>query len=340
MIKDKILFIGNIQYGSTPTGGGVQVRNQYFLEFLQNNSNKVEFYDTWNKNQIISICQIIIKILKNKKSKIILSLSFNGVYPLTKILVLLKLKRNIFYWTVGGDVANLMKRTNYNIFNYYNNIIVQAEYIKNDLVLLGLNRTLVVPNFKPITYFPKNNKRQNQNIKFVFLSRLIKEKGIQLIIDAAKMIEKTNFEIVFYGKPTLDYDEKFFKNLNMPNIKYQGFLDLREKESLDILASYDVMLFPTFFSGEGFPGVLIDAFIAGLPVIASDFHANPEVIDDGIDGVLILANDKDDLAKAMTNFINGAYDLESMKIAAREKSKLYQIENILNKKLFKNLGIN
>jgi len=74
-------------------------------------------------------------------------------------------------------------------------------------------------------------------------------------------------------------------------------------ESYVLLADYHVMLFPTYWKGEGFPGVIIDAFVAGLPVIASDWNMNRDIVLEDRTGVLISINDSEALAKSMKQVI-------------------------------------
>lgn len=57
-------------------------------------------------------------------------------------------------------------------------------------------------------------------------------------------------------------------------------------QSTEVLKNYDALLFPTYYEGEGFAGTIIDAFAAGLPVIASDWKYNSEIIKQGITGVI------------------------------------------------------
>jgi glycosyltransferase involved in cell wall biosynthesis len=61
-----------------------------------------------------------------------------------------------------------------------------------------------------------------------------------------------------------------------PTIRFGGRLE--PDEIWKVLPQYDVMLFPTYYAGEAFPGVFVDAFVAGIPVIASDWQDNPELI--------------------------------------------------------------
>jgi glycosyltransferase involved in cell wall biosynthesis len=65
------------------------------------------------------------------------------------------------------------------------------------------------------------------------------------------------------------------------------------------LAEYDTMVFPTKWHGEGFPGVFLDAFMVGLPVICSDWNMNSEVIQDGYNGIVLKENNAECLAEVI-----------------------------------------
>lgn len=332
----QILFIGNIQYGESPTGGGAQAKNQIFLNFLQSKCKKVTFYDTWKINKLLSLISILFKIITSPKKKIVLSLTFHGVYILSKILTRLRIKRDIDYWVIGGDIATCIKEDRLDakdFFLYFNKIIVEAKYIADELETLGIANVHVVSNFKNIPNVV-NNEKQNANFRFVYLARLIEEKGVGLIIEACRQLGNYSFEVDFYGSTSSFYSNEYFKNLRLKNVNYKGFLNLDSKEGYSILSSYDVLLFPTYFEGEGFPGVLIDAFISGLPVITTDFHANPEIVLDGKNGIIIPPNNLEELKMAMSGFIEGKYNLGEMKAIARSSAKLYEVENVLNYELF------
>jgi glycosyltransferase involved in cell wall biosynthesis len=63
------------------------------------------------------------------------------------------------------------------------------------------------------------------------------------------------------------------------------------------------MLFPTYWQGEGFPGAIIDAFVSGVPVIASDWNMNREIIIHEKNGLLVPPGDAMSLALAMKRMI-------------------------------------
>lgn len=84
----------------------------------------------------------------------------------------------------------------------------------------------------------------------------------------------------------------------------------------ETLSQYDVMLLPTHFYTEGLPGSVVDAYIAGIPVIVTEWKHSHEFVDDGksgyivpfedgiqqmIDKVLLLEKDRELLRQMKTN---------------------------------------
>ena len=88
---------------------------------------------------------------------------------------------------------------------------------------------------------------------------------------------------------------------DLDNANYNGLLDLRTNEGYDTLATYHAMIFPTYWKGEGFAGVFIDAFIAGLPVLASDWAYNAEILSGEQLGLVYATHD----VTALANTISG-----------------------------------
>lgn len=143
-----------------------------------------------------------------------------------------------------------------------------------------------------------------------------------------------DFQVDFYG-PMEDYIE-FPENLT---IAYKGYLDFMNnpKGSCETLSEYSCMLFPTCWQGEGFPGVIIDAYVAGLPVIATDWNMNKEVVEDGKTGIIVPAQDSIALALAMLKVMENPEMIETMSQNSLNKAEDFhidavwpQIEYILN----------
>ena len=198
----------------------------------------------------------------------------------------------------------------------------------------GLNNVCVLPNFKPIGSIVTKKPDASGVVRFVFLGRLIEEMGVGLLIEAARNLQKQyagRFTLTFYGAPSEKYGKERFDTLGCSYIDYGGFLNLNSQAGVEELSHYGVMVFPTYFDGEGFPGVLIDAFKAGLPVIASDFHANPDVISRPELGVLVAPNDIHALQQAMEHFILAPAIIPEMAKAVQEEVRKYDIDVLLSR---------
>ena len=119
---------------------------------------------------------------------------------------------------------------------------------------------------------------------------MTKEKGIEDAVRAVCEINSMHSDIFaeldIYGQIE-DNQEEWLKKLQTlaPGyIKYKGMVPF--SQSTKVLKEYDALLFPTYYEGEGFAGTIIDAFAAGLPVIASDWKYNSEIIKSGMTGVI------------------------------------------------------
>ena len=340
-----ILFIGPLDYLRVTTRGAI-IKNQHLFFFLQKKFMNVSFVDTVNfrKNPLI-IIKILFMILISKHKNIILATSSSSTYNLVRILSLFKIKRKFIYWVVGGDIGNSLINNEFgdNYFSNFAKILVEGKVVKKEFEANGIYNSIVIPNFRNILYIPKK-KSQLKTSRFVFFSRISPEKGVDLILKCVREINHIGYDkdysIDIYGIIEDSYKEYFLNQLKeFKNVSFKGLLDLNVKTNYNVLASYDVLLFPTYFKGEGFPGVLIDAYIAGLPVVASNWNLNSEVIIDGYSGVLIKPNSVNELKEIMISFLDGKIDINAMSKNCQSMCLKYKVENVLNDKLLKEIGL-
>jgi len=143
-------------------------------------------------------------------------------------------------------------------------------------------------------------------LHLAYLGRLREEKGIFFLIAAAKLLmqSKVGINLHFYGdflSRDKEVEMRFYESIKSADfIEYKGYLAAEEIQAT--LGNYDMLVFPTYYPGEGFPGVLIDAAFAGIPVVATDFAYNAELVIDGVTGVLCSPRNADSLAKAIASF--------------------------------------
>ncbi len=262
---------------------------------------------------------------------------------------IIRWKQNTIHWVIGGTLGNNVKIGKFkaDIIGYMRHTLVESFLMKEDLDKCGVSGVKVVPNFKPITYYPSlSNKRKEgiSKLRFVFLSRIMPEKGCDYILEAVRLLNKGGrsklFSVDFYGKIAEDYEEDFRNKVEkMDNVNYCGFLNLKRNEGYDKLSEYDVMLFPTYWKGEGMAGVFIDAFISGVPMIVTDWAHNKSFLKEGETALFIPVHDVVALKVKMTECIDGKYDLTRMAILCQQYAENYETKRVITWDLLKELDI-
>lgn len=95
-------------------------------------------------------------------------------------------------------------------------------------------------------------------------------------------------------------------------------------KSVEAIRDYYALLFPTYWKGEGFAGTIIDAFSAGLPVIATDWNCNGEVVEHMVSGILYPKEKIGDLETAITWTTENPEKVALMRKACIHRAQQYQ----------------
>lgn len=337
-----LIFVGPLRLGQTPRGGDT-MKNTLFLKRFREMFEKVYVIDTinWRKKPIMMVKMLwYLTFIRN--AKVVISCE-EGASIIINFLHYVRLQRDVFYWVVGSGfptrVANGSLSPKH--YSFLKRIMVQSPNMVKSLNEAGLNNVLYVPNSKPIYDIPIES--HNGKIRFVFLSRILPEKGVEQIFNSVRHLKAEGYSkryvIDFYGMIGEQY-HSFEESINeFSNVAYQGLLDLTKENGYRQLATYDAMLFPTFYDGEGFPGVFVDAFISALPVISTDWHCNTEIIQDGVTGFIIPPKDEDALYDKMRMVIEHTEVLQPMKRACKKEAQKYDINNVLSEANLQRIGI-
>ena len=335
-----MVFIAGINLNKIARGGEEAKNQQIVNYFLRNNIN-VDIIDThqWKKRFLRIGFQLLQYVLFAKNKHIYISLSYQSTLSLLKFFKLFRvvLKNNIYFFVVGGVFHNWLEKNQKQLalFRSLKAIYPESNQMVKGLERLGLNNVTQISNIK---FIPKLTIDKNYRIiKFVSLSRITPTKGINLIIEAVKHLNKegfqNQFEVSFYGNFDDSVDsgyEAIFKTQisKVENIKYNGYLQFNDLKNYEILSQYNAMLFPTFWKSEGYAGVLIDAFISALPVIASDWNHNKEIVHHNINGILISPKNHVSLAEAMRKLIENTPFLKQLEIGAVKSVEYYDIDKV------------
>ena len=165
--------------------------------------------------------------------------------------------------------------------------------------------------FVPLEY-PAGEKTE-----FVFLSRIMKEKGADQYLGAAEAIRQKYPDTVFHvcGFCEEDYEETLSDLQDRGIIVYHGMV----RDVKQVLSSTHCTVHPTFYP-EGISNVLLESCACGRPIITAARSGCREVIDDGINGFVVKQRSTEDLIEKIEKFLTLTQEQRrAMGLAGREK---------------------
>lgn len=306
--------------------------NQYIESYYNIKTDK---FDTSNINKnIFKIIFNIKKILKNNDI-IIVILYTRGYRIITPILTFYNkyYKRKLFDFVIGGKRYYIYKNNSITkASRKYERIYVETSQIKDEYNKRNLNNVEVISNFKNLKQ--GNFHKTTKNIRLCIFSRILKEKGIEesikAVISANDELNKNIFSLDIYGEIKQEYKNEFDQLLKTSPkyIKYNGKVDY--DKSVEILNKYDMMMFLTYYKNEGFPGTIIDAFFSGLPVIASDWNYNFEILKDNYTGIKVNI-DIEEISNKLIKLSKNLNQIDKMKKNCLKESKKYEPDLVMKK---------
>lgn len=334
---NKVLFISHIGHGKNAAPNGVNIKNRHLLKYLNHMDGiqtRVIDTDNW-KTKIIPLF-LKIAFFSFTHSKIILSINTMSAYRVLQFLNLFDFEKKLLYFVVGGNLHKRMENGEVDK-KYYQNIsqiFVETSQMQETLMRLGCKNVQCLPNTK---YFDApelgDDKKIQEPLKCFYIGRIHPDKGMHLIFESFETLnaEKLSLVIDFYGPIEKKYEAEFKELLALYDwSRYHGTLDLiGNAKGYDLLAQYDLFVFPTYWPGEGFPGAVLDSFISGVPVLASDWNHNKEVISEGYDGFIFQAKNTEALIEKLKYILDNKELLAEMSRNAQETSKKYKAENVL-----------
>jgi len=190
--------------------------------------------------------------------------------------------------------------------------------------------TIHIPNAIDLKEMPREGERI-YNRQIIFVGRLSREKGIDVLIDAMDEIEDVHLLIVGSGS------ERFSLDANTENrIHVMG--EQTWKKTISLIRGSDVLVLPS--RTEGLPTVILEAMAVGTPVIASAVGGIPEIIETNREGVLVPRNDVKSLTNAIKSVMKDRKKRAYLAKNAKEKlQREYTWDVVLEKylKIYKNL---
>lgn len=205
--------------------------------------------------------------------------------------------------------------------------LVEERYASEDkfkVIGKGSSNGIDTSYFDPSLYSPENNSKlraslgiPEDDIVFVFVGRLVRDKGINELVEAFERVNKTYFgtSLLLVGPFEQELDpvkestlKKIKEHRKIVEVGYQD--DVRP-----YLACSSVLAFPSY--REGFPNVVMQAGAMNLPAIVTNINGCNEIITDRKNGTIIPVRDTDALFKAMEEMVQDPIRREQMSSEAR-----------------------
>lgn len=216
-------------------------------------------------------------------------------------------------------------------------IIATTSSLKKILVSRGKqsSKVFVIPNhvntkiFRPLR---KDRARKelgmNSNEKSLFFAgRLEEQKNVSTMIKAVSRIPKIKFYIA--GRGSLG--EKLRELVRERGIEDRVyFLDKIPQDKLvKYVNACDVFLFPTLYEGHSM--ALIEVMTCRTPIISSRVEGNIDVIEDGVNGLLVNPLDVEELKEKIEKLLNDRKLANRLARKAKEDSRKYSLKEVMKK---------
>jgi len=172
------------------------------------------------------------------------------------------------------------------------------------------------------------------SINVIFTARMVKEKGVMDLIEAAELIKpKYQGCVQFWlcgrivSNATAITEEYMHQHCDGEYIKWLGLRD----DIRQLLQQSHIMAFPSYYR-EGLPKSLIEASAIGRPIITCNSVGCKDVVDDGVNGFVIEPKDVSALANRLSQLIEDEALRKRMGLAARAKAeRCFSVDEVVSK---------
>lgn len=298
-------------FGSTDPENWVNKSYDYFLK-----ENTVKKFDL-----ILGQSSAAIGIIRKKKSIGIPIVSVSHGTIISEYRTYLD-ELGISDFTSPKKIVKFVFNTGYTIKNFFrrqrdfvhgsDKIIAVSNFVKSKLIeetFADENKITVVHNGIDPAKFTKPNTSASLPLKIIYVGRIEKSKGLQFLLQSLVAIENVHLTVIGDG-PYLDYLKQLAEKFQLKKtVEFKGKMPYQTIP--EELSNAHVFVLPTVRI-EGFPMVIVEAMMAGLPAIVSDIGGNSDAIDDGVNGFLVKPGDITSLEEKINEFIQNPDKIASM----------------------------
>jgi glycosyltransferase involved in cell wall biosynthesis len=333
----KILVIGNFGTAIQNYSGQTE-RTKAICDALEEieslNINKLEIGILKTPLTLIKFFSCFIRQIYSSDTIVVIAAK-NGISVFIKTFTFLRLQDKVIILPTGGWFNT--DKFNVKNLNKFKAIVIQSERHFESVKKTLPDNAYHLPNFRKNYSINFILSKESQRVTFIpkviFNSRITASKGIYELISAIQTINKPSikFRLDIYGQIT-DVEYRNLKKFISKDIKYLGVYS-PENVSV-ILDDYQILAFPTYYEGEGQPGVLLDALFNKLPIISTKWNFNDELVKHQFNGFLVKPKSTNDLIDCFLNYYEDpnliAFHSQNSGILAQNFSFEKSVEKLKN----------
>lgn len=265
-------------------GGAVKIVNDT-ADYFEKSSDYVI-----HKIDLNNPVKSIVKMIFIKRGICLLNVSRGGfIYGLPLFFILSRiLGSKLCLRLIGSshsDIHRDMPNFRQKIHNYFLKrcAVIFCEVMENFNYFGNYGSCEFIPNSRTRSQVRIDIAARKVKRRIVFVSQVRKEKGVQLYINANSILSRLNITLDVYGPV---HDEGLLQSIQKcSHIEYRGLLDFSEVH--DKIQEYDFVILLSSHKGEGYAGIIIESFNAGIPVLVNDWRFLGEMVVDGYNGYLL-----------------------------------------------------
>ena len=187
----------------------------------------------------------------------------------------------------GKTTSNISKKYEKMALNLVDAVTVNSKEGYDYYTKMGFN-VVQIPNAIDLNIIPKKSTKQFKN-QLIFAGRLSKEKGIEIMLEAATQLPD-NYHLLIAGSGPLE--EKVRKLADKKtNVHYLGYQS--KQNLLSLIRGSDLLIQPSL--EEGISSTLLEAMACGTCILGSDIAGISEIIENNKTGLLVEPNNSDEL---------------------------------------------
>jgi glycosyltransferase involved in cell wall biosynthesis len=200
------------------------------------------------------------------------------------------------------------------IYDLVDKFIAPSQFLKDKMIEYGFHESKIehISNFLNVINFTPSTENSGY---FIYAGQLSEAKGIRTLIKSMESISKGTLLVLGEGE-LLNELNRYVEDRGIGNVKFLGRKSGDELESLFRNAMFLIMPSEWY---ENCPYSILEAFAYAKPVIASRIGGIPELVDDGVNGLLFEKGNVEELRDKINHLLNNTQLLKTMGIKAREK---------------------